>query len=141
MNMMRKLWFPKTGNLLNMNEKAVYFYMEDSWKRNGRKPFTALISEMADGMGVSKSSVKRVVKSLREHNVIESMQVATGNGSGHSQSLYTLITYLTSDSDDRPNFLEDGSLLLDRTDVDLLFGTPDLRYSDGTEIDEKDIPY
>ena len=120
MNMMKKMWFPKSATLLNMNEKAVYLHMEDSWKRNSRRPFTATILEMSEGFGISKSSVKRVVKVLKDKGVISSIQIGTGT---HSQSLYTLEQYLTSDSDSIPNFLEDGSLLLDKEDVRYLLGT------------------
>lgn len=120
MNMMKKMWFPRTTELLSMNEKAVYLHMENSWKRNSRRPFTTTIVEMAEGFGISKSSVKRVIKTLKEKGVLSSIQIGAGI---HSQSLYTLEEYISTDSDSGPNYLEDGSLLLDKKEVDSLFGS------------------
>ena len=120
MNIYRKMWWPKTATLLNLNEKAVYITLVNKWKMNGRKPFTLYQTEIADNLGISKSSVKRVVRELLSHSVISVQKVS---GVGHARNLYSLDTYLTGDSDDLPNYLEDGSMLLSKDDVDYLFSS------------------
>jgi len=125
--------------LLSPTERVVYLFLEGEWKLNNRQPFSITAEELADIFNVSRRTIVTVVKKLRDHHIISSVQV--NRGSIHSYSLYTLETYLTTDSDDIPNYLDDGSLLLSQEEVDEVFGSCDLSYTDGSLIDEDDVPY
>lgn len=131
----QKLRYPMTTVYLNPVEKLVYLLLEGEWKLNQREPFSITVKEIAGILSVSERTVDSVMSRLRKHNVISSIQV--NRGATNSYSRYTLITYLTTDSDSIPNYMDDGGMLLTQDEVGELFGSCDIN----SPISEKDIPF